>query len=239
MRLKALLLLLTGAIALSVSAQAATYETLFAFTGFDYQNPNPTVPSGPDPNHDAYLAVGEGYKVVGFVTQFGPALTPWVQPTFNEYTTHLFDLNVTGHSYAGGFFQATFANGGRGRYYADALVGGTPAVYGTNPPSPGISPDKFIDGSMRLGGSVDNFILFYDFNAPGSGNFNGTMNLDEGPDLIYVPLEQRMGWTLGGLAGQPNNTVPAGYDNQVSGECKILSTPVSHKTWGAVKALYR
>jgi hypothetical protein len=234
MKLKALLLLLTAVVALSGPARAQTYETLFAFTGFDYEDPNTITGPNPDPG---YLAVGEGYKMVGFVTQFGPLLTPWVDPVTYEYTDHLFNLTVVTHTYFGGFFEADFANGGRGRYYRDPYTGGTAATYGTNPPN-ATSPSTFIDGSMRIGGSVDNFILTYNFNA-NTGNFNGTMNLDEGPDLIYVPAGQRLGWTLAGLAGQPNNTVPAGYVNQVTGECKILSVPVSHKTWGAVKALYR
>ena len=234
MKRKALLLLFTALMAFAVPARAQTYELLFAFTGFDYQDPN-TVP-GPNPD-PGYLAVGEGYKLVGFVTQFGPLLTPWVDPGTYEYTNHIFDMTVVNHVFFGGFLEADFAPNGRSRYYRDPLSGGTPATYGINPPNL-TSPSTFIDGSMRLGGDVDNFVLTYDFNL-NQGNFNGDMNLDEGPDLIYIPTGQRSGWTLGGLAGRPNNTIPAGYDNQVTGECKILSVPVTHKTWGAVKALYR
>ena len=40
MKRKALLLLLTAIVAFAVPARAQTYETLFAFTGFDYQDPN-------------------------------------------------------------------------------------------------------------------------------------------------------------------------------------------------------
>jgi hypothetical protein len=234
MKRKALLLLFTALVAFAVPARAQTYELLFAFTGFDYQDPNTITGPNPDPG---YLAVGEGYKLVGFVTQFGPLLTPWVDPDTYEYTNHLFDFTVTNHVFFGGFLEADFAPNGRSRYYRDALSGGTPATYGINPPNL-TSPSTFIDGSMRLGGDVDNFVLTYDFNL-NQGNFNGDMTLDEGPDIIYIPSGQRSGWTLGGLAGRPNNTIPAGYDNQVTGECKILSVPVTHRTWGAVKALYR
>jgi len=234
MKRKALLLLFTAVVALAMPAHATTYELLFSFTGFDYQDPN-TVP-GPNPD-PGYLAPGEGYKLVGFVTQFGPLLTPYVDPTTYEYTNHLFDLTVTAHIFFAGFLEADFANNGRGRYYRDPLSGGTPGTYGTFPPNAS-SPSTFIDGSMRLGGRIDNFKLTYDFNLS-QGNFNGDMTLDEGPDLIYIPSGQRSGWTLAGLAGRPNNTIPDGYDNQVTGECKILSTPVTHKTWGAMKALYR
>jgi len=234
MKRKALLLLFTALVAFAVPVHAQTYELLFAFTGFDYQDPNSVPGPNPDPG---YLAVGEGYKVVGFVTQFGPLLTPWVDTSTYEYTNHIFNLTVVNHVFFGGFLDADFGPHGRGRYYRDPLSGGTPGTYGTFPPN-ATSPSTFIDGSMRIGGDINNFVLTYDFNS-NQGNFNGDMNLDEGPDLIYIPSGQRSGWTLGGLAGRPNNTVPAGYDNQVTGECKILSTPVTHKTWGAVKALYR
>jgi hypothetical protein len=238
MRLRAILLFLTAAVVFAVPARATTsYELLFAFTGFDYQDPNTVL--GPTLDHSDYLAVGEGYKVVGFVTQFGPLLTPYVDTANNEYTNHIFNMTVVTHQYFGGFFEADFANGGRARYYSDPLSGGTHGTYGTNPPN-ATSPSTFIDGSMRLGGNVDNFILDINFNvSPATGSFQGNMTLDEGPDLVYVPPGERTGWTLGGTAGQVNPSIPAGYDNQVTGECKILVVPTAHKTWGAIKALYR
>jgi hypothetical protein len=235
MKRKALMLLLTAVVAFAAPVRAQTYDLLFAFTGFDYEDPNTVTTPFPEP---AYLAVGEGYKLVSFVTQFGPLLQPYVDTSTYEYTHHLFNMTVTGHSFFGGFLEADFTGPGRSRYYRDALSGGTHGVYGTFPPN-ATSPSTFIDGSMRIGGSVTQFVLTYDFNLD-QGNFNGTMNLDEGPDLIYIPVGQRVGWALGGLAGRPNNTVPAGYENQVTGQCQILSvsTPAAHKTWGAVKALY-
>jgi hypothetical protein len=238
MRLKAILLFLSAAVVFAVPARATTtYELLFAFTGFDYQDPNTVL--GPTLDHSDYLAVGEGYKVDGFVTQFGPLLTPYVDPSTYQYTNHLFNLTVATHSYFAGFFEADFANGGRARYYADPLSGGTAADYGINPPN-ATSPSTFIDGSMRLGGNIDNFILTINFNvSPATGSFSGNMSLDEGPDLIYVPVPERSGWTIGGTAGPPNPSVPTGYDNQVTGECKIVAVPTSHATWGAIKALYR
>src|SRR6266436_6625714 len=207
MKRKALLLLFTAIVVFAVPASAQTYELLFAFTGFDYQDPNPV--STVDPiNHTDYLAVGEGYKLVGFVTQFGPLLTPWVDPGTYEYTNHIFNETVTSHTYGFGFLEVLFANGGRSRYYRDPLLGGTHGTYGTFPPN-ATSPSTFIDGSMRLGGNIDNFKVTYDFNN-NQGNINGDMNLDEGPDLIYIPTGQRSGWTLGGQAGRPNATIPDG-----------------------------
>ncbi len=237
MKHRALLLLFSAALALATPARAADV-LLLAFTGFDYQDPNPN--TDPDPGV-GYLAVGEGYKVVGFVTSFGPDLEPWTDPIIYEYTIHTFDLTVASRAYFGGFLSVSFNNGGRGRYFRDAFASGTytHGTYGINPPN-ATSPSTFTDGpasAMRLGGSIDNFVLNYNFNT-NQGNFSGTMNLDEGPDLIYVPVHN--GWTLAGLAGRPNATVPTGYDNQLSGECRIPDvTPTTHTTWGAVKALYR
>ena len=233
MKLKALLLSCTLALALAAPAFAnGTDEILLGFTGFDYQSPNPS---------STYLDLGEGYNQVGFVTSFGPLLTPWVDTSLYEYTIYTTGLTVNGRFFTSPFLTVTFNNNGRSRYYRDALSGGTPGTYGINPPN-ATSPSTFIDGSMRVGGDVDNFVLTYDFSI-NDGNFSGDMTLDEGPDLIYVPAGQRAGWVLGGINnhGLPNNpSVPAGYDHQVEGECRIPGkTPATHKTWGAVKALYR
>lgn len=230
MKRRALLLLFTALLALAVPAQAADI-LLFGFTGYDYE----------DPDLDAanYLAVDDGYKVVGFATSFGPYLDPYVDPSTYEYTYHAFDLTVATRSFAAGFLSVDFANGGRARYYRDPLAGGTPGTYGTNPPN-ATAPSTFIDGSMRIGGHIDNFTLFYNFNS-NTGNFQGNMTLDEGPDLIYVDPSQYAGWVIGGVSDPPGSTIPpAGYDHQVSGECRIPDiTPTTHATWGAVKSLYR
>jgi hypothetical protein len=233
MKLKALLLSCAMGLALALPAHAnGTDEILLGFTGFDYEDPDFS---------GTYLDLGEGYKVVGIVTSFGPLLTPWVDDTVNEYTFHTFNLTVNGRFFTSPFLTVTFNNNGRGRYYADDIGTGTPATYGINPPN-ATSPSTFIDGSMRVGGDVDNFVLTYDFSI-NDGNFSGDMTLDEGPDLIYVPAGQRAGWVLGGvnnhgLGGNPS--IPTGYDHQVEGECRIPGkTPTTHKTWGAVKALYR
>ena len=225
MKRKSLLLFLSAFLALAAPV-AADDVFLLGFTGFDYQDPNPS---------GTYLDLGEGYKAVGFVTSVGPLLDPYFDFGVNEYTFHLFDLSVNGRFFTFPFLAVTFANNGRGRYYSDPSFN---AAYGTNPPN-ATSPSTFIDGTMELGGDIDNFVLTYDFGL-NQGNFSGNMTLDEGPQLIYIPPAQRAGWILGGLAGRPNATVPAGYDNQISGECRIPdATPTSHKSWGSVKALYR
>lgn len=235
MKRLALLLLCLATLAVGAPAAHATGEEvlLFGFTGFDYEDP--------DTSPGTYLAVGEGYKVVGFVTSVGPWLDPWVDQSVNEYTVHMYDLTVNANYFFPPFLTVTFDNGGRGRYYEDDIASGTNATYGTNPPN-ATSPSTFIDGAMQIGGRIDYFVLTYDFSI-NDGNFSGEMTLDEGPDLTYVPPGSYTGWTLGGinnhgLGGNP--TVPAGYDHQVEGECrKPGKTPASHTTWGSVKKLYR
>lgn len=231
MKRKALLLFCALSLALAAPAMAdGGDELLFGFNGFDYEHPNI--------NPAVYMDIGEGYKALGFVTSVGPLLDPWVDTGLNEYTIHVYDLFVVSRFQFGGYLSVTFANNGRSRYYEDPLAGGTAATYGTFPPN-ATAPSTFIDGTMKLGGRIDNFVLVYNFGT-GQGNFSGDMTLDEGPDLVYVPPAQHAGWILGGLAGQPNPTVPAGYDHQISGECRIPGkTPTTHKTWGAVKSLYR
>lgn len=231
MKRKALLLLCSLSLVLAAPAfaEGTEDELLFGFNGFDYEDPDVSA---------TYLDVGEGWKAVGFLTSVGPLLTPYVDTGVNEYTVHLFDLSVSARFFNAPFLTVVFNNDGRGRYYEDPLAGGTAATYGTNPPN-ATSPATFIDGTMKIGGDIDNFVLVYNFST-GQGNFQGDMTLDEGPDLIYVPPAQHAGWILGGLAGQPNPSVPEGYDHQISGECRIPGkTPTTHKTWGAVKSLYR
>jgi hypothetical protein len=240
--MKRLLLLLLSASLLaspgSAFAEGAEDELLFSFTGFDYQDPNPS---------GTYLDLGEGYRAVGFVTSVGPLLTPWVDFSTLEYTFYLRDLTVTGRFFTFPNLTVLFANNGRGSYYADefAVDGGTAAIYGTNPPN-ATAPSTFIDDTgcaqcgERVTGDVDNFVLVYNFTT-NQGSFAGNMTLDGGPDVIsYIPPSQRAGWVLGGLLGRPNATIPLGYDHQVDGECRIPGkTPATHKTWGSLKALYR
>lgn len=225
MKRKALLLL--SAFLLLVAAPAfASDVLLFGFSGFDFENPNP------DPT--TYLAVGEGYEAVGYITSAGSIIAP-AMTSGAEGTFHLFNLAVTGNFFFSPYLTVVFAPAGRMRFFEDFL---TPAAYGVNPPN-GTVPASFVDGVMLLGGQVDNFVLTYDYSRD-HGDFSGDLTLDEGSSLGYIPTTQRAGWVLGGLAGQPNPSIPQGYDHQVQGEARIPgSTPATHRTWGAVKALYR
>jgi len=116
--------------------------------------------------------------------------------------------------------------------------GGTQALYGVYPPN-ATTPSTFTDGTVILGGHIEDLVLSYD-EVANQGGFTGHIGFDEGTLLGQIPVAQRDGWTLSGLAGRPNPTIPYGYDHQISGECRIPG-PVSaaHRTWGALKALYR
>jgi hypothetical protein len=219
-------------------------ELLLAFTGFDYETDNV---GGPDPTPGVYLAIGDRYEVVGFITSFGPLLDPWTDTSassLEEYTLHMTGLEVQTRSFVAGFLACTFKPNGRVRYYSDLVVGlgGIPGVYGTNPRN-ATAPSTFTDGdgsgTMQLGGNITNFIFTYNFNT-NQGAWNGDICLDEGFYLTYIPPAQWCGWILGAPLGPPNPTIPTGYDNQLQGECRIPdATPTTHSSWGAVKALYR
>lgn len=228
MKRAALLLLLAFSL-IAVPAFAQSDVFLLGFGGFDYEHPN-TVPG-------TYLAIGEGYNTIGFVTSFGAYLAPYVDIGANEYTCAYYDLTVQSYFYEDGYLEVTFSPG-RGRFFEDARLGGTPAIYGTYPPN-ATAPSTFIDGAVILGGQIENMVLSYDEYAY-SGGFTANISFDEGTLLSHIPLAQRNGWTLSGLAGPPNPTIPDGYNHQMSGECRIPApVSASHKTWGALKALYR
>ena len=236
MKRSASLLLFTLVLALAAPAHADQF--LLGFTGFDYHLASPA--------STHYLDVGDGWRSVGFVTSVDPGLLgSYVDFSVNEYTYYMFNLTVQTTFVLGTFLEADFDNtSGRTRYYEDPISGGTHGTYGTNPPN-ATSPSTFSDGTVALGGKTYNFVITYD-SGLGQGDFSGNMDLDEGVDLIYIPSSQRNGWILGGLSGAhslsgpPNPNIPAGYDHQVSGECRRPEvTPTTHRTWGAIKALYR
>jgi hypothetical protein len=229
---RAAVLLLLAFSAIAVPAHADSDIFLLGFSGYDYESPNT------DPG--TYLAIGEGYKALGFVTSFGTYLAPYVDIITNQYTYSYYDLTVQTRDYYPEFdyLEVGFANPGRGRFYEDDLATGTHANYGVNPPN-ATAPPTFIDGTVCLGGHIDFLVLSYDFGAE-QGAFSGNISFDEGTLLGHIPVAQRDGWILSGLAGGMNPSIPGGYNHQIDGECRIPGpVPATHRTWGALKALYR
>jgi hypothetical protein len=230
------LLLFLALSVIAVPAFAQTDVFLLGFGGYDYESPN----NVPGPDSSFYLNVGEGYNTLGFVTSFGGYLAPYVNTTANEYTYHYYNLTVATYFFESPSFAVTFVDPGRGRFFEDSKATGTAAIYGIAPPN-ATAPSKFIDGNLILGGRIDELVVWYDYNPyTPQGGFVGKITLDEGALLDKIPPTQRAGWTLAGLAGRPSASVPAGYDHQINGECRIPgSVPATHRTWGALKALYR
>jgi len=237
MKRKALLLLFTAVVAFAIPASADVF--LLGFTGFDYDS------AAAGSTHP--LDVNNVYKSVGHITAFGfdacADVGDYVNETNNEYTYSI-RLPVATSLWDGDNLEAHFADG-RTRYYEDSRSTGTAAVYGINPEN-ATSPSTFIDGTIALGGVTYGAVLTYTV-SQNQGEFSGNMDLDEGTDLTYVCVSLRHGWIIGGLSGgnihviaPPNASVPQGYWNQVTGECRRVGpTPAVSRTWGAIKSLYR
>jgi len=225
------LLILLGMTVIAAPVFAVDDVQLLGFTGYDYEYPNP-VPG-------TYLAIGEGYNNLGFVTEFtNPLFTGHVNPTLNEYTYFYSGLTVDSYDYSNDFLFVTFAPGGRGRFYEDSKSAGTSAVYGINPPN-ATAPATFTDGTVILGGAITDMYLWYDY-VGNTGAFNAGFSLDEGSLLYLIPEAGRNGWTIAGLAGRPNPAVPDGYDHQTNGEVWIPGVvSVRSTSWGTLKSLYR
>lgn len=229
-RLQRLILLAVLAL-FAVPAQSATREFLCGFTGFDYVVP--AVPGGgaiPTP----FLALNDEYCAVGFATSFSPLLASVTNPA-DEHTFHLSEAMASSVYWDGSVLEVIFAPHARFRLYEDANHN---ATYGVNPVN-ATSPSTFTDGTLILGADITNLVLVYDY-TQNQGNFDCSAALDEGSQLGAIPVAQRSGWVMSGTAGRPNNTIPDGYVNQLSGEVQIPSVvPAAHRTWGSLKNLYR
>lgn len=225
-------LLLFAAVTLfAVPAQSATREFLCGFTGFDYVVP--AAPGTPGLIPTPFLALGDEYCAVGFVTSMSPLLAGVTNPT-DEHTFHLAEAMTSSIYWDGSVLEVIFAPHARYRIYADAVHN---ASYGVNPPNP-TAPPTFVDGTLVLGADISNLVLVYDYTT-NQGNFDCSAVLDEGSQLGAIPPAQRAGWVMSGTAGRPNATIPDGYVNQLSGEVQIPSVvPAAHRSWGSLKKLY-
>jgi hypothetical protein len=237
---KVSLLLFTAFLALAAPAFAD--EVLLDFYGYDYENV-------PDPTPGTYLAIGDDYVAVGFISSFHPVyLLPYINETINEYTLWQHGLVVDYYDFTAGTLTVTFAAGGRADYYED------PSKDATNPPNPpncpsyGINPPnadapgKFNNGTLAVGGSLANAYLYYDFPNNGGG-FSAEMTIDSGSYQSYVPTGSLAGWFMTGLLIPPPSggacPAPTGYEHNITGSCRQTVVPTTHKSWGSIKSLYR
>jgi hypothetical protein len=113
--------------------------------------------------------------------------------------------------------------------------------YGVNPPN-GTVPSTFSNGTLFLGGTFDNFFLFYDL-ATGTGAYEGYLSFTAGTGLAALSQINSPGYTFGGLLSRtaaPGTNIPAGYDLQVDGVLQVGPfIAVKPMSWGAVKEMYR
>lgn len=234
---------LVAAMTCLVAPVEAGYLHLANIAGFHFESP--------DPHPGEWLAVGDGFEVIGFVTAFGPRLAPYHQPATHEYTFRFSDLVVTDASFDAltQTLIVEFADNGHVRFFEDARATGTPAQYGVDPPSTA-APASFVDGVLLLDGDLDRFSLFYDFQFD-QGESSGSVDFREGVWVSSGVLGPADGWTAWGLVGR-GLAAPTGYDGPLCGEIRLLSgasatgvlggcspVPVARSTWGSIKRTYR
>jgi hypothetical protein len=182
------------------------------------------------------------------VTSAGPLLTPWIDFTQYEYTIYIRDLTVNGRFFTFPNLTVTFANNGRGSYYADAFPGdggngghlrGEPAqrdrALDLHRQPDRVRPVRRARDGRR--GQLRPRLQLH--HQPGKLRGQHDARRRAGSHLRAGRRSGRAGrWAV--LLGVPNATIPLGYDHQVDGECRIPGkTPAAHKTWGAIKSLYR
>jgi hypothetical protein len=231
MKRRPLFVLLAASALFTIPAQSATREFLCGFTGFDYVVQ--AVPGGPG-IPTPFLALGDEYCAVGFVTSMSPLLAG-VTNAGDEHTFHLAEAMTSSIFWDGQVLEVVFAPHARFRIYEDAVHN---AAYGTNPPNPS-APPTFVDGTLVLGADITNLVLVYDY-TQSQGNFDCSASLDEGSQLGALVPAQRSGWVMSGTVGRPNATIPEGYVNQLSGEVQIpYVVPAAQRSWGSIKSLYR
>lgn len=198
---------------------------------------------------------GSILKVVGKIVCFGPPLD-YLNANMpgTEYT---FVWNLK--SLPPGTVQ-TIVNRVWDTDYASASVPGSFVIYeDTSPESPDAAsvaqfppnadvPDKFVDGTVILSGSIDYFHTQITRTSTGrfGGSFNATYHFTGG--TLYPSIGGNTSnlnglWcALGSAPGQctiPSNILPpTGYSAHPSGKNDV-PTVAYISTWGAIKMLYR
>lgn len=223
-----LLLLLLPALVVAPPASAQTEELICDFSGYDYEDP--------DVDPSEFGAAGDYYNMFGFVTSVNPSYIT-ADYTNNEYTIEFWNLWSAGYFDFYPFRFITYTIGTIG-LYEDPLLGGTPGTFGVNPPN-ATAPSSFLDGTLLLGGDVDNFGLTLNLDD-GTGNFTGDVHFNAGTQVGNIPPGATRVYTFAGLTSGSTAEVPEGYVHQVTGEIKIeLPVQNENTSWGRMKALYR
>jgi hypothetical protein len=208
---------------------AGAASLFFDYVGFDYEDPNP-IPA-------TFGEAGSGYVGLGFV----PGLFAPLQAdtSVNQYTYRIFNLTPTSTQSFPPYIVVNYGPGTL-QIWEDSKSTGTPADYGTNPPS-AQAPPTFVDGNLFLEGSLTGFQFVLN-TANGSGSYEGAFTVTGGQEFTngHVPSNQTTGWTFAGSSNNALN-IPPGYQHQIDGQT-FLNEPVrvlQPSSWGHIKALYR
>lgn len=217
---------LLAACALS-AAPAQAQTLLFDYVGFDFEFP--------DLNPAVFGDIGDGYQGIGEVPVLYAPLV-YDQSTY-QYTYHFDGLTTAVRTVVFPFVIIDYTGPGTLTIWEDLISGGTPAVYGTNPPN-GTAPPSFIDGTEYLRGNLTNFRFILN-TSNNTGSFEADFEAVGGSQIGNIPLNQRLGWTFAGATGN-SLTIPEGYDHQIDGQTFLFPpTATRSGTWGDIKARYR
>lgn len=216
--------LLPVAAALLLGGSAAAQNALIDYQGYAWETGG--VPASNPGDILSFVGVVDAIDV-RFGVNFGN----------EEVTLHVTGLVSGGEVNLGGGLLTVAYSGGTIDLFRDPSRNHD---YGTTPPN-ATAPSTFVDGTLFLGGTLSNFVLFID-TTTGSGAYESSANFTSGSGLATLNQLQANGYTFGGVlnssASGGNN--PAGYDLQVDGTIEVeVIVGVQEKTWGAMKNLYR
>jgi len=216
--------LLPVAAALLLAGSAAAQNALIDYQGYAWETGG--IPAS---------AAGDVLSFVGVVDNIDARFG--INFGTEEVTLHVTGLSSGGQVNLGGGLLSVAYSGGTIGLYRDPSRNHD---YGTFPAN-ATAPSTFVDGSLLLGGTLSNFVLFID-TTTGSGAYESSASFTSGSGLTTLNLLQANGFTFGGVlnsaASGGNN--PAGYDLQVDGTIEVeVIVGVQEKTWGAMKNLYR
>jgi hypothetical protein len=177
---------------------------------------------------------GDVMNIVGVVDQIDPLFNISLAGT--EVTFYVTGLVSQGQVVNGDVISVSYS-GGTIELWDDPSKDHD---YGSNPPNAS-APPSFVNGTLFLGGTFDNFFLYYD-TASGAGAFEGQVSFTSGSGLPALTLMPAPGYTFGGalspVAVGPN--IPQGYDLQIDGTLQIdCCIGVEQKSWSGIKNLYR
>jgi hypothetical protein len=216
-------LLLPAALAVLLAGPAPAQNALIDYQGYAWET-NAFPPS------DA----GDVLSFVGVVDDLDARFG--INLALDEVTLHVTDLVSTGQMLSGGVITVAYT-GGTINLYRDPS---RDHDYGVNPPN-ATAPPTFVNGTLFLGGTLNDFFMFYDL-ATGTGAYEGHIAFTSGSGLTTLNLLNANGYTFGGTlsSAASGGNVPQGYDLQVDGVIEVeVRVGVEPSSWSHIKEMYR